>query len=214
MGGSLLAKVDLLVPLSPDLCGSEHTTRSAHVTESSLSSTVSSSTGDTRNTGNSTTCVDVLARALSFNSPPPKSIIPNPQISRSLPSPRMKCCVRTSTPGLSRGLVASFLAHGIWLTLILRNTGVDGLDDIRSDGRSEDLFNCNQLAPPMPFPSSKHNSHTIANSPNEIFRDARTFGRGWVAPLAVPSADKMVTVGREAISKVDDLVVVSRWSLN
>ncbi len=27
-----------------------------------------------------------------------------------------------------------------------------------------------------------------------------TFGKGWVAPLAEPSADKMVTVGREAIS--------------
>jgi hypothetical protein len=56
---SLLPKVDLLVPLSPDLGGCEHTTRSAHVAESSLSSTVGSSSRDTGNTGNSATCVDV-----------------------------------------------------------------------------------------------------------------------------------------------------------
>ena len=34
----------------------------------------------------------------------------------------------------------------------------------------------------------------------QIFLPCRTFGRGWVTPLAVPSADRMVTVGREAIS--------------
>jgi hypothetical protein len=60
----------------------------------------------------------------------------------------------TSSPGLSRGLVTSFFAHGIWLTLILRNTGVDGLNDIRSNGRSEDLFNRSQLKFPMTFPAS------------------------------------------------------------
>ncbi len=53
---SLLAKVDLLVPLSPDLRGCEHATRSAHVTEGSLSSSVSSSSRDTGNTGDSATC--------------------------------------------------------------------------------------------------------------------------------------------------------------
>ena len=61
VGSSLLAKVDLLVPLSPDLGRSEHATRSAHVSESSLSSTVGSSSRNTRNTGNSTTCIGVIS---------------------------------------------------------------------------------------------------------------------------------------------------------
>jgi hypothetical protein len=51
-----LTLVDLLVPLAPDLGRSEHTTRTAHVTESSLTSTVSTTTRDTGNTGNSATC--------------------------------------------------------------------------------------------------------------------------------------------------------------
>lgn len=53
---SLLALVDLDVPLPPDLGGSEHATGSAHVTEGSLAGTVGTATGDTRDTGNSTTC--------------------------------------------------------------------------------------------------------------------------------------------------------------
>lgn len=56
MENSLLALVDLDVPLAPDLGGSEHATRSAHVTESSLTGTVSTTTRDTRNTGDSATC--------------------------------------------------------------------------------------------------------------------------------------------------------------
>lgn len=52
----LLAQVDLLVPLSPDLCRGEHATRAAHVTKGSLSSTVSSSSRDTRDTGDGATC--------------------------------------------------------------------------------------------------------------------------------------------------------------
>jgi hypothetical protein len=56
--------------------------------------------------------------------------------------------------------VTSLLAHGIWLTLVLRDTGVDGLDDIRSNGRSEDLFNCNQLQfPSLSQPHSQILSH-------------------------------------------------------
>lgn len=52
--GLLLAKVDLLVPLPPDLGGSEHATRAALVTEGSLTGTVGTTTRDTRNTGDST----------------------------------------------------------------------------------------------------------------------------------------------------------------
>lgn len=40
----------------------------------------------------------------------------------------------------------------------------------------------------------------------------KTFGRGWVTPLAVPSADRIVTVGLEAISMVLTAVVESRWA--
>lgn len=56
-GGSKtsLANVDLLVPLSPDLGGSEHATRTALVTESSLTSTVSTTTRDTGDTSDSAT---------------------------------------------------------------------------------------------------------------------------------------------------------------
>ena len=52
---TLLAKVDLLVPLAPDLGWCEHATGTAHVTKGGLTSTVSSTTGDTWNTGNSAT---------------------------------------------------------------------------------------------------------------------------------------------------------------
>jgi hypothetical protein len=52
----LLALVYLDVPLAPGLGRSEHATATAHVTESSLAGTVSTTTGDTGNTGNGTTC--------------------------------------------------------------------------------------------------------------------------------------------------------------
>ena len=51
----LLAKVDLLVPLAPDLGGSEHATGTAHVTEGGLTGTVSTTTRDTGDTGDSAT---------------------------------------------------------------------------------------------------------------------------------------------------------------
>jgi hypothetical protein len=49
-----LVLVDLDVPFPPSLSGSEHTTTTAHVTESSLSRTVGTSSTYTGNTGNST----------------------------------------------------------------------------------------------------------------------------------------------------------------
>jgi hypothetical protein len=54
---TLLAKVDLLVPLAPDLGRREHATRTTLVTERGLTGTVSTTTRDTRNTGDSTSCV-------------------------------------------------------------------------------------------------------------------------------------------------------------
>jgi hypothetical protein len=47
--------VDLYVPLTPDLGRGEHTTGTTLVTESCLTSTVGTTTRDTRDTGNSTT---------------------------------------------------------------------------------------------------------------------------------------------------------------
>jgi hypothetical protein len=61
---ALLVQVDLLVPLPPDLGRSEHATGAAHVTESSLTSTVSTTTRDTRNTGDGTTGTPRLGRGL------------------------------------------------------------------------------------------------------------------------------------------------------
>lgn len=52
---ALLALVDLDVPAAPDLGRSEHAARTAHVTESGLTSTVSTRARDTRDTGNSAT---------------------------------------------------------------------------------------------------------------------------------------------------------------
>ena len=61
---TLLVLVDLLVPLAPDLGRSEHATGAAHVTEGSLTSAVSSATGDTGNTGHSATSTPGLSRGL------------------------------------------------------------------------------------------------------------------------------------------------------
>lgn len=61
---SLLALVDLDVPLAPGLGGREHATGTAHVTEGSLTGTVSTTTGDTGNTGNSTTCVENIRQSI------------------------------------------------------------------------------------------------------------------------------------------------------
>jgi len=63
-GEALLAQVDLLVPLAPDLGGCEHATGTAHVTEGGLTSAVSTTTRDTRNTGDSATCVGETVLAL------------------------------------------------------------------------------------------------------------------------------------------------------
>ena len=52
---SLLALVDLAVPLAPGLEGSEHTTLAAHVTEGGLPGAVRTATGDTGDTGHGAT---------------------------------------------------------------------------------------------------------------------------------------------------------------
>lgn len=61
---TLLVQVDLLVPLAPDLGGSEHAAGTAHVTEGSLASTVGTATRDTGDTGDSAAGTPGLGRGL------------------------------------------------------------------------------------------------------------------------------------------------------
>lgn len=109
---SLLSQVNLLMPFAPHLCGSEHATGTALVTESSLTSTVRTTTRDTRNTGNSTAC-KTNTLDLSFF---PSIVAKKPIIPGLYP--------HTSTPRLGRGLFTSLLAHSIGLSPVLRDTSV------------------------------------------------------------------------------------------
>lgn len=59
-----LVLVHLDMPFAPGLGRSEHTTTAAHVTECSLSGTMSSSTSDTGNTGDGTTSTPRFSRSL------------------------------------------------------------------------------------------------------------------------------------------------------
>lgn len=59
-----LVDVDLTVPSAPDLGGTEHTTTTAHVTESTLTTATSTTTTDTGNTGNSATSTPGFSRGL------------------------------------------------------------------------------------------------------------------------------------------------------
>jgi len=61
---SLLVDIDLSVPSSPGAGGGEHSSTTAHVTESSLSSTVCSTTGDSGNTSHSSTSTPRSGRCL------------------------------------------------------------------------------------------------------------------------------------------------------
>lgn len=97
------------MPLSPDLGRGEHTTRTALVTESSLTSTVRTATRDTGDTGDSTT----WRKLYQYEDVPRSNIL-------SISNWR-----RTGTPGLSRSLFTSLLAHSIGLALVLRDTGVN-----------------------------------------------------------------------------------------
>ena len=63
-GVSLLVLVDLDVPLPPGLGGSEHSTTSAHVTESGLTGSLGTTTADTGDTGDGTTGTPRLGRGL------------------------------------------------------------------------------------------------------------------------------------------------------
>jgi len=63
-GNSLLVDVDLSVPSSPDLSRCEHSSSTAHVTESSLSSSVGSSSRNSWNTRHSSSSTPRFSAAL------------------------------------------------------------------------------------------------------------------------------------------------------
>lgn len=63
-GVSLLVLVDLDVPFPPSLGRGEHSTTSAHVTESSLSGSLGTTTTDTGDSGNSSSSSPRLGRGL------------------------------------------------------------------------------------------------------------------------------------------------------
>jgi hypothetical protein len=144
------------VPLSPDLGGSEHTTGTALVTERSLTSTVSTTTRDTRDTSDGTTCTQnkySVEKLPSQLVPPMKQIstyryprtqrksVHQPSRSRhkavSCSSPyRCEPAYNQSQPDndlSSISLPRAFLLSpcSFWIVV-----GI--LDDIRTDGRSED----------------------------------------------------------------------------
>lgn len=126
------------MPLSPDLGGCEHATRATLVTERSLTGSVSTTTRDTRDTCDGTTCI----RLLQF--PPTKVFFgilnaPVPQDSAEVCSPAFS---------LTAYGCLLFLAIPVWTVLIFPcqynvSTGSKFgrqivLDNIRADWGAED----------------------------------------------------------------------------
>lgn len=63
-GKTLLVSVQPVMPSAPRLCGSEHSSTSAHVTVCRLARSVSTATTDTGNTGNGAACTPRSSRGL------------------------------------------------------------------------------------------------------------------------------------------------------
>ena len=76
---SFLIEIDLDMPFSPCLGGSETTSTTAHVTKGSLARAVSSSTTDTRNTSDSSSSTPRFGRSL-FLADSVKEVIPGDQL--------------------------------------------------------------------------------------------------------------------------------------
>jgi hypothetical protein len=100
------------VPLAPDLGGSEHAARAAHVTERSLTGTVSSSTRDTGNTSDGTSSTPGLGRSLVTSLLGAVAALEREQV----------CVIRG-------------VLHGVWLAAVLVHASVDRVDNVRADGR-------------------------------------------------------------------------------
>ena len=138
---SLLSKVDLLVPSPPDLGGCEHATGTAHVTECCLTSTVSTTSGDTRNTCDSAAWRDKMS-ALLFPSP----LSPRPQIvfrTYQFPKTRQRS---GDLPSRSRHMAASCSWPcrcgrfcGLLAIEIASIVGEVVLDNVRADWCLEDI---------------------------------------------------------------------------
>lgn len=92
---------------------------------------------------------------------------------------------RTSTPRLGRSLFTGLLAHGIWLSLVLCDTSVYGPGQPVSKG-----------VPSLCLLFKGVLSYWTMSG---RIGARKTVGSGWVAPLGLPSAVAMETVGREAI---------------
>lgn len=97
---SLLLKVDLSVPSSPGLKGSEHSTLTTHVTEGTLTGSVGTTSTNSGNSGNGS----------------------------------------TGTPRFGRVLHTGLRINSVSLSSVLRDVSVNELDDVESDGSSENAW--------------------------------------------------------------------------
>lgn len=79
------------MPLPPYLRRREHTTRATHVAKGGLTGTMCSSTRDTRNTGNGTTCVDV-----NIGPWPPQQFVAESAVTNQFPRTQLRSDVRLS----------------------------------------------------------------------------------------------------------------------
>lgn len=115
------------MPLPPDLGRSEHATGTALVTERSLTSTVSTAAGDTRDTSDSTAwrVGEATSQHTTPSYPPPLYPFSFFLLHPSNPRPNSSSVTRTGTPRLGRSLFTSLLAHSIRLSLVLGHTAVD-----------------------------------------------------------------------------------------
>lgn len=185
-----LANVDLLVPLAPDLGRSEHTTRAALVTESSLTSTVSTTTRDTGDTSDSATC-------------------------KANPSSATQSLVQVENFSVSTYRYPRTQRRSVHQPSRSRHKAVSCSSPYRCEPACNEKIPVSQLsrfrchcvahpALPQPEQENRRTYWTISGRMGEV----KTAGRGWEAPLALPSAVAIVTVGRDAIVVDGEVVVV------
>lgn len=149
---SLLANVDLLVPLPPDLGRGEHATGTAHVTEGSLTGTVGSTTRDTRDTGDGATCDEhksdfgcpIFCDSISLASPAKRIFEDSThqfprtqQRSGDQPSRSQRMAVSCSWPYRCGPTCAVYQPHILLFFFSLH--GVFVLDNVRADWGLEDI---------------------------------------------------------------------------
>jgi hypothetical protein len=154
------------MPLSPDLRGCEHATFSAHVSERSLAGTVCTTTGDTRDTCDSTTWLIVL------ESSPDRFFMCCGLVLPDAPVPHDSAEVCSPAFSLTAYACLLFLAIPVWTLL---------------DSSSA------QFCPlALHAVRGEFSYWTTSGRIGEL----KTAGRGWVSPVLEPSPPKMPTVGR------------------